>query len=125
MHYFIEAILVGMYSSIFYILVKPFIENTLLLFFTIGFLKHFLGYFIGLHTYYCYKYNPLVHCVIHTTLLQLFMESIMEGLLFMALSNIIKGDRIESIFFIGVILHLVFEMMGLHKIFCKEKCKLK
>jgi hypothetical protein len=53
------------------------------------------------------------------------MESIVEGLLFMALSNIIKGDRIESIFFIGVILHLVFEMMGLHKIFCKEKCKLK
>ena len=53
MHYLIEAILIGIYTSIIYMLVKPFIENTLLLFFIIGFFKHFFAYFIGLHTYYC------------------------------------------------------------------------
>ena len=115
MHYFIEAILIGIYASILYILVKPFIKNTLLLFFIVGFLKHFLGYFIGLHTYYC-------NCKLQTTFLQLVTESIMEGILFMILFKVL-GDRIESIFFIGVILHLSFEMVGLHKLFCKERCK--
>lgn len=129
MHYLVESILVGIYTSIVYLMVKPFIKNTLLLFFTIGFLKHFLAYFIGIHTYYCNNgyacgsENDTIR-VSQTTFLQLFMESIIEGFLFMFLYKVLGDDRIIVAFLTGVILHLAFEMIGLHKLFCKERCKL-
>ena len=130
MHYLLESILVGFYSSIIYMLVKPFVKDTLLLFFIIGFFKHFFAYFISLHEYYC---NNGYACgsdgiirLSNTTFLQLFIESILEGILFMIASKILCSDTNELlvVFLTGIFLHLFFEMIGLHKIFCKERCKL-
>ena len=57
MHYFFEAIAVGIYTTIIYLLLNIlniFNNNNYIIFFIVGFLKHFLGYFLQLHNNFHY-----------------------------------------------------------------------
>lgn len=113
-HYSIEAILVGAYCvAIFFAL--P-IKTPLLFLFTFGFVKHFMGYFLQLHDYYCQCKGTIGP--------RLLLESVGEGILFMAIGQIPFFNITSplSFFCAGFSLHILFEWLGLHRLFCEKRC---
>jgi len=91
--------------------------------FIIGFLKHFLAGLLGLHYYYC-SIKSLNYTFTFTFDIQrLLIESILEGLLFHILyfnvfKNIISTYEDVNISLMILILHLSFEFLGIHELFC-------
>ena len=119
MHYIYESIIVGIYSCIIYALLSPLLYkiNILLLFFVVGFIKHVLGYYLLIHQYYCkYKYN-----VIKNYNKSIIIESILVGSLFIIVGYIVSlylKNMVLNVFIIGVLLHIMFEISGMHTKFC-------
>ena len=128
MNYMIESIIVGVYSGILYLIASNFIQNSYLLFFLIGFVKHLFGFILNIHTLYCkYGYacgksDNRKHAIYSN---KIWIESIVEGLLYVFLGTILHKfikNKIVVFFLIGVILHIVFEILNVHKSFCKNRC---
>lgn len=145
MHYIIESIIVGLYCVIIYFFINMWISNTFInaffinaffitAFFITGFLKHFLAYYLGLHSWYCnngYRCKIINNSDTNAKLNEnkyIFIESIGEGILFllvaMILNNVINNKYL-IIFLIGFILHMIFELIGIHKYFCLVRCNSK
>jgi len=136
MYFLLESLLVGIYSVLIFLFVSysP-IKNFYLRLFSIGFVKHFLGHYLNLDTYYCNfgsacvsdnKFFGVVRKSV-TNVSNLTLESIGEGLLFLFLGSILFTaikNRFLLYFSIGFILHTVFELLGLHKKFCQDRCSL-
>lgn len=98
--------------SIYVLLLSFAIPNIFLL----GFTKHFLPGALGVHVYYCnYKFNSHQE----TKLTRLLMESILEGLLFTAIHNVLSLRYSLSSMIIGFVLHYTFDIYGIHQWFCK------
>ena len=123
----VESILVGIYSL--------FICFTLCLcslcyrnLFIVGFVKHLLGY-LFLHKLYCIYGNA---CTSNNTISightvhnpYILLESIAEGLLYAGIGFILlrKFNIYQTAFFIGFGLHLLFEISGIHKLYCARVC---
>lgn len=137
--YIFEAIGVGILCIILYEVLTYFIpiKMTSTFLFVHGFLKHLLGYILQIHTYYCNnglacskKSNTSNNYVASESLLELFIESMCEGLLFLivgstfyAVSPYLRNHKIVSIFLVGFFLHIAFEITGIHKLFCGYRCK--
>jgi len=136
MFYLVEALFVGLYTSLLYYLISFVKLNFFILIFIIGFLKHFFGYLIGLHYYYCnygekcidihnihnnndnYKSNPK----------KLIEDSIYEGLFFIFFGSILKliiYNKLLLFFILGFSIHILSEFIGIHAYFCIKKCKKK
>ena len=121
MHYIYESIIVGIYSCIIYALISPILYKVhlILLFFVVGFIKHFIGYYLSIHEYYCkYKYD-----VIKSYNKNIIRESILEGGLFIIIGYIValylkNKNMLLNIFIIGAFLHIIFEISGMHTKFC-------
>jgi hypothetical protein len=119
MHYIYESILVGLYSCIICALISPLLYkySLIILFFVVGFIKHFIGYYLLIHQYYCkYKYN-----VIKKYNKSILVESILEGSLFVIIGYTVSlylKNILLNIFIIGTLLHIIFEILGFHKTFC-------
>ena len=127
MHYIFEAFFVGIYCAILYEILVNFITDYHLLLFTLGFIKHFFGYEAGLHGLFCkfgYACQRVENSKIKTAYLkmpQLILESIAEGFVFLCIGyflSLITKDRLLMVFFIGVILHVSSEIIGIHKLVC-------
>jgi hypothetical protein len=121
----IEALFAAFYSLFIMIILKPFI-STQILWFCIGFSKHFIGYFIGLHTYYC-KFGSA--CKNHTGITAdstyIIPHSILEGLAFAYIGYFAKEyNPYLSITIAGFLIHILAELSGLHKYFCSHMCKI-
>ena len=113
-----QSIFVGIYCAIlFTILSYAKIQSLSLFFFILGFVKHFLGFFLGLHTLFC-------NCIILPNYGILFGESILEGITFLILYQMVHKlfPKMWVAFTIGFILHILVEIFGLHKWFCENKC---
>lgn len=133
MHYAFESVIVGLYTmSIFLALQAYVLDNRTIWFFT-GFLKHFLGWAIGIHTYYCKFGNACQRYVNGKNTKrkflfsgQILLESIGEGLLFVAfltlLFRIFKKNKYLTLFAAGFVLHMGFELLGGHNKFCLDGC---
>ena len=108
----IESTFVGLYTLV---LKNYFNINKI---FVLGFLKHFLGGISGLHYYYC----SLKNSIYTFSLQKLLLESILEGILFYILYfkifKDISDDKNLNIFVMAFILHISFEFLGIHKLFC-------
>ena len=136
MHYILESVFVGVYSTLVYFVFSRFSIFQVQLFVT-GFFKHFLGFFIGLHSYYC----NIGHACSRTEEKQkekenerkranmskkmLITQSIIEGFLFILLGctlSLFIKHKYVVIFLTGFILHLVFEFLKIHKLFCECYC---
>ena len=146
MHSIFEAIFVGIYTWFLYILLSHFlrISSFTIFFFILGFLKHFLGGVLQLHSYYCNygdacttststkKYAPIDE--------SLFLDSWIEGVIFVCVFlfsyRFCVSSRINPnpnpnptkipwiwVFSIGFFLHILFEYLGGHRWFCKNRCK--
>ena len=120
MNYIVEAFIIGCYSLLLSLPLKTLIKDNNMLFFLTGFLKHFLGRFIGIHSLYCKMHKLEINKINFVTLLE---ESILEGFLYLIAGNIIfKYFNVGSFFIIGFILHIVFEMLGIHRSFLQNTC---
>ena len=119
MNLIIEALFVGFYTYLIsLILINPF-NNPYFYLFIIGFIKHFLSYYLNIQNYYCnYKNN---HNADNSSF---FTDSIYEGIVFIFIGGIlIKIFNIHLTFFlIGFIFHISSEYIGLHKYFIMHRC---
>ena len=115
-----ESLIVGLYSCIVFLGCSIFLTDKISLLFVTGFFKHFLGYFSGIHGYYCKKGCGKDKAFIQLS--DLFAQSILEGLLFVSLGYKLSRVHFIHIFFIGILLHIVFEALGIHKYFCHYYC---
>jgi hypothetical protein len=102
----IEAVFVGVFTAAIGWGVSQFTSGMLLLF-TVGFVKHFLGGALGLHNWYCGRGVAPRFPVV---------ESLLEGLLFVVVGMMLPLNFFAS----GIILHLLFELLGIHAAFCKK-----
>jgi hypothetical protein len=120
MNYIFESIFVGLYTCIIYFIVRIFANKNILLFVT-GFMKHFVGYYIGLHEEYCnYKKNSTRRLKIKKNIIQISMESFFEGIVFFSIGLFFKKNYSYLLLFsIACGLHIFAELIGIHKYFCK------
>jgi hypothetical protein len=135
MEVFLEALFVGIYCVLLFIPLSNLLyKSRWKLLFVLGFCKHILGYFFQLHKYYC---NNGYACSLYfSNLLKpfslfipqhfptLFVESIIEGSVFIFLGYFIRKINMSTIFLIGFSMHLLAELFGIHLYFCKNKCNI-
>lgn len=134
MNYIIEAIIVGLYTSLIYLFFSAIIKNFYILLLVVGFFKHYLAHFIGLHTLYCNNSEACVKVLKQgkkytSNGSNLFEFSIIESFMFLIMGLIFKPffkyNIIFMYFIIGIVLHILAEKLLIHNIFCKHDCKCK
>lgn len=127
----IESLFVAIYSCMVFTIVKYIFRflkpNSISLFFLTGFLKHFIGWLSGLQNIYCHLKRRKSLSVFHiyprmSNIFNVSLESFGEGILFVLFSSILNylQNKILIIFIIGGGLHILFELIGIHKWFCKR-----
>ena len=122
MRILLETLFIAVYSLVLYSLLqfvikKPFIY----VLFILGVLKHALGYFTGLQSYYCQLYTgPGSHADFPTGA-DVFIEGLLYIVIGLALLQVTKNRYIIA-FMTGAVLHLGFEWTGLHTMFVKNRC---
>jgi hypothetical protein len=122
----LESIFVGIYSMLLSIIVIQLFNFPLVFnIFIIGFLKHFISGIIGLHKYYCSTYYNICD-KFDLKLEYLILESIIEGFLFLMtyfiLSKLVGQRGYTTFFMIGILLHITFQQLNVHSLFCKTHC---
>jgi len=131
MNYIIEAILVGIYTCLIYMIFSRFIKNYFFLLLVVGFFKHLLGSSLELHTWYCNNGGACLKVLSQdqyysANTVYLIRDSVYESLAFLITGLIFRpiiGNNIYLFFTIGIILHILAEKMMIHKIFCKKTCE--
>ena len=134
MNYIFEAIIVGIYSVILFLIISQFMKNNYIILFIVGFFKHLLGGYLNIHNFYCnygyscYSYNDCKNGKCYDDKKYLFLRSIFEGILYLIIGLFlielpISLKNIYLYFLIGFILHSSFEWLNIHKYFCKTYCK--
>jgi hypothetical protein len=132
---FLEALLVGLYSTILFKILFYFIQNKYILLYVLGFVKHYISYYLYIHDLYC---NNGTACkkILHKNTSyvakkdNLIIESILEGFWFLiigsfATSFINKSKWLTAIFTIGFVTHVLSEIIYVHDYFCSFNCKIK
>ena len=134
-----EIFFVGFYCSALAFLLLLGMNISLLFFFILGFAKHYLAYFLGIHDVYCNQGRACLQR--NSTNIQkykatnkhLFLESILEGMWFLIIGSLfmftgeIKHKKITLLFFVFIFLaggftHLLAEFVGIHTYFCGNNC---
>ncbi len=128
MYILFESIFVGLYSLFLYVLLNLINFNNL---FILGFIKQLFGY-LFLHKYYCIYGNACqnIGLVRPSTGSKcnpyIIIESIGEGLLYLLLGYIMiiygKLNKWFAVFSIGFMLHLLFDISGIHQYYCNFIC---
>ena len=119
----LESIFVGIYSMLLSIIILENFNHPLVFnIFIIGFLKHFISGIVGLQQYYCSMYNICDNFDLD----YLILESIGEGFLFLMtyfiLSKFVGQRGYTTFFMIGILLHITFQQLNVHSLFCKTHC---
>ena len=128
MNYVWEAIFVGIYCFFLFVALSHtglMQYNMTLFLFTIGFVKHMLGYVLTLHDYYCGNACKGKGKGLKENKFNTFLESVGEGILFIAIGQIPFTKTPLSFFFVGFSLHILFEWFGFHRMFCDIRCHRK
>jgi len=135
MHYVVEALVVGLYSTSIFLVLREickifgdYSNPSYLFYFSIGFMKHLLGYFTGIHNYYCFygyackkqeREKQQLQQLTNTK--NLLLESILEGIWFLTCILLLKSYISPIpllIFIIGSFTHILAEYVGVHHYFC-------
>jgi len=110
-----EAIIVGIYTEIIFRIITMFLQNASIpTLFVVGFLKHFLGYYLQLQSSFCYYYGKS-HAIITDNFIN---ECIIEGIIFTLIYLLLP-----SAFMSGFLLHIISEYTGIHNLFIKYRCR--
>jgi hypothetical protein len=146
----IETIFIGLYTQcIYFLLCILFVQlpihfklikvNLKTQIFIVGFLKHFLGYYTGIQSYYCNHYNNknghnIINSHKYALPKNLVVFSLLEGFAFVLIASLLlyffQLIRVERkynniyviLFLVGAILHLLAEITGIHKYFYTNYC---
>jgi hypothetical protein len=143
MHYLGESVIVGGFSGLIYLCTYMLVTGVcniylplLLIVFKTGFLKHFIGYYL-VHSLYCqYGYacqlcenNTNTREAKHISIYQLIIECVLEGISFVIIISLLQVllhvDQKYTIILVcvtGSILHILCELLNIHKQFCSERC---
>ena len=124
MNLLVEQLIVGLFTSLIYLLLFFMRFKYSILLFLIGFFKHLLGYYVGLQDIYCEHHKP--GSTARIKLSELLFESVLEGLLFLIFGFIlIKFNVNQNIvpFILGFTIHIISEFIGIHYIFIENRCK--
>ena len=120
----LESLFVGVYVCVISFFVSYIVSsNFTLLLFVVGFLKHFLGYYLKIQDYYCNSCVKNSKSIVSRR--DLFLESILEGGVFIILGfllGVFIENRVVLMFLLGFLLHIFSEFAGVHKYFCKNRC---
>jgi hypothetical protein len=137
MRYLFESILVGIYSVIIYLFIQYFISSFTLSLLIVGFLKHYLGYYIGIHNLYCnYGDSSLKLHNNNTNYISnnnfIYYYSFFDAFLYLIFGYIfsillfwyhnIKIKHIIIFFFIGIFIHILYEKLFIHYLFFMTNC---
>ena len=129
MNYMVEALLVGVYTWMIYMLFSPFIQNFFTLLLVVGFSKHYLGSSFQIHDLYCNTGEACIKILSQDNYYEantrtLLRDSIIESILFLLLGSLLcyKLTNGQLFFVIGFTLHVLAEKMLVHKHFCKTVC---
>lgn len=134
MNYIIEAIAVGIYTGIIYIIFSSFSKNFYLLLLVVGFLKHLFGYYLGLHTLYCNNGEACIKVLNQSykyisNSYNLVILSVGESIMFLIVGILLRPffpDNLVYLYFgIGFVLHILAENFLIHNIFCNHNCEKK
>lgn len=123
----LEASFVGAYCSALRLLTSQLAGRRWYLF-ALGFAKHFLGYQLGLHGYYCERGRA---CACGRPMKAraaggfLITDSVLEGLVFCLAGRAAGMFRSAAVgFFVaGAALHIAAEALHVHAMFCKLRCE--
>ena len=118
-----ESIFIGLYSLVLFSVLKMIVNTPYaILLFVLGVSKHLIGYFGGLQTYYCKVYNNNENEVASIpTALDIILEGFLYVIIGLGFLYVMKNKYMIA-FLTGVVLHLGFEMIGLHTYFLKNRC---
>ena len=135
MYYIFESIFVGIYSGVIAIILSFAIHNYYYLLFLTGFIKHVGGYYLNIHTYYCNHGDACMRMrngnnnnnvlISKNKPTQLIFESIIEGLAYIVggvICSFLIPNIYVSIFIVGIAMHILAELLGIHRFFCKNRC---
>ena len=129
MNYIIEAILVGSYTCLIYMIFSRFIKNFFLLLLVVGFFKHLLASSLELHTWYCNNGEACLKVLSQdqyysSNTVYLIRDSVYESIAFLIMGLIFRPiiGNIYLFFAIGTILHILAENLSIHKQFCINYC---
>ena len=136
MNYIWEAILVGIYEVLLFLVISQFIKNIYILLLVIGFSKHILGYVFNIHTWYCnngsacissLKQNKNTKITYYASSYHLLQNSIEESFITLFLGCLLSYflSGLYLFFALGIILHIISEKLGVHNKFCWEICNKK
>lgn len=121
-----ESIFIGFYSLVLYSILQMVILDSSaypFLLFVLGIAKHLLGYVVGLQSIYCQIHNN--HTISQIAIIPTALDLIIEGLLYLGIGlglfTIVKNKYIIA-FLIGLVLHIGFELLGLHDYFLRTRC---
>ena len=121
MRVILESVFVGAYTLCIFLIISSIVKQPLyIILFILGCVKHSMGYFLGLHDLYCKKCSNHKRAKPPTAL-----ETVGEGVLFLVVELLISGiftNIYANIFFLGFLLHMVFEYTGIHRWFCLTHC---
>ena len=122
----LESLFIGVYVCVIFFVVSYVFYSNLTLLFIVGFLKHFIGYYLKIQDYYC---NSCINnSKSQVSMRDLFIESILEGGVFVIFGSLLKifiKNQFLLMFLLGFLLHIVAEFVGVHKYFCKNRCVLQ
>lgn len=122
MYILLETLFIAVYSLVLYSLLHFVIKVPFIyILFILGVLKHVLGYFTGLQSYYCQLYAGSSYLADFPTGADVFIEGLLYILIGMAFLSVTKNRYIIA-FMTGAVLHLGFEWIGLHTMFVKNRC---
>ncbi len=114
--FFIGFYVIFIYFLLWMLLFSHMNMSIILQLFLIGFFKHYISYYNGIHNYYC-NHNLKKRNIL------IFIESLIEGIIFICLGSFLlllfKTNRfILCLFIIGFFLHIFNDINKLHYYFC-------
>ena len=121
-----ESIFIGLYSLVLYTILTSILTINYpfaYVLFILGVAKHLLGYFGGLQSYYCQVYTNEQSVASVPTGLDLVIEGVLYVLIGLTFFLYIVKNKYIIAFLTGVVIHLGFEFLGLHKYFLRTRCK--
>lgn len=121
----LEAFFVGLYCLALYTILSKIIFDYYT-WFILGFTKHFAGYILGVHDYFCVYGNACRNKnKRYADSTYLIFDSMCEGILFLIIASLwmpLFTNKQIGIFLAGFFIHLLMEFLFVHTYFCNHRC---
>lgn len=121
----IEGIIIGLYALFLFLFIKKISDNLTIQLLILGFFKHYLGYILGLQSFYCSLYLSNNFDKYKAFSKNIIIASILEAFLFIYLGLLLNKmihNKFILIFILGFTIHIFSDFFGIHAYFLKYNC---